>query len=186
MNNIFPWNWAFHLKCFAVLSVHLKSWVNLLYSGELSPVYIMQGSFHQVLKCKTFCGKRENAVLWLQLWPEGHTLSKYDFTQIVRARAALKKTRRLALGRQVSSVFSLFSSWLCDHTTHIIRSSACPKQSIPLWHFNKSESSWTLFPCLYQTFQTFCMIIRLKSGKTFKALICSIVSEYRELLVNTA
>lgn len=185
MNNIFPWNWAFHLKCFAVLSVHLKSWVNLLPSAELSPVYLMQGLFHQLLKCKTFCGEREKAVLWLRLWPKGHAVSKYDFIQVVRARAALRK-KRLALGRQVSSVFFLFSSWLCDHTMHIIRSSACSKQSIPLWHFNKSQSSWTLFPRLYQTSQTFCVITRLKPGNAFKTLICYMVSEYRELLVNTA
>ena len=118
MNNIFPWNWAFHLKCFAVLSVHLKSWVNLLYSAELSPVYIMQGSFHQLLKCKTFCGKREKAVLWLRLWPKGHTVSKYDFTQVVRARAALKN-KKIGL-RQTGelSVFSLFLLALWSYYTH--------------------------------------------------------------------
>lgn len=162
----------------------LKILGNLLYSAELSPVYLLQGLFQQLLKCKTFCGNREKAVLWLRLWPKGHALSKYDFIQVVRPRAALKNRK---IGpRQTGELifFSLFPSWLYDHTTCIIRLSACPKQSIPLWHFNKSYSSWTPIPHLYQIFQTFCMIVRLKLGK--KALICYILSEGRELLVNTA
>lgn len=85
--NIFLWNWACCLNCFAFLSVHLKSWINLFYSAELSPVYLRQELFHQLLKCKT---RGEKAVLWLHLWPKGQAFSKYDFIQVVRARAGLR------------------------------------------------------------------------------------------------
>lgn len=96
----------------------LKILGNLLYSAELSPVYLLQGLFQQLLKCKTFCGKREKAVLWLRLWPKGHTLSKYDFIQVVRPRAALKNRRIGPRQTGELSFFSLSLLALWSHYTH--------------------------------------------------------------------
>lgn len=109
-----PLNLSFSLK---VLSVYLKSWVNLLYSAELSPVYSITGISSSSPEMQNPLWQERKAVLWLKLGPKGQALSKYDFIQLVRPRVALKKpkqltTKRLVLGRQVSSVFNLCSSWL--------------------------------------------------------------------------
>jgi len=78
--------------------------------------YLMQD--YQLLKCKTFCGKRGKAVLWLQLWPKGHAFSKYDFIQVVRARAVLKKIKIRLRQTGELSFFSLFLLTLWSYYAH--------------------------------------------------------------------